>query len=89
MDIDSILDEITKLEQLKASVQKAKAHRIEQKGKTERAKQNFKHRKDLQKDRIQHAEKRVKYTETELKIASKERMKKQREKEHPTNKSSI
>jgi hypothetical protein len=76
-----MLDEITKLEQLKASSRKAAARTIEPRGDSPVQKANFKHRLDLKKDTVKHSNKRVDYYEKELEIRDKQRQDLKKEKE--------
>ena len=75
--IDNYINEITRIEQLKTSAQKAKARKIEQRGDSNAAKTNFKHRQDLKKDVVKHAEKKVDYYEKEQDIREKDKKKKE------------
>lgn len=77
MSVSNLLDlylvEITKAEQLKLSVQKVKARKVEPRGDSQYQKTNFKNRLDLKKDAVKHAEKRVDYYDKEVAVRDKER----------------
>lgn len=70
--INKYIDEETRLEQLKASVQKKKAKRVELRGDSQRARQNYKNRLEHKKDEVNLATKKVKHYEKELDIKDKE-----------------
>lgn len=75
------IDEATRAEQLRNSVEKARERKVELKGDTPLAKKKFKNRLDLKKDAVKYAEKRLDYHEKEIEQREREKEIAKRKKE--------